>query len=183
MNRKSIQAWDLYTRLETSAESLGMMKLQISETIYSCWWFHHFINQTLIGILHLLANDSYRTGQFNVAAKAFDALYKYDPSPEHLAAKKGACVGLFQMILTGKEDRLVTGRNLIRWEKFNIWYFCMIKWCIQRNHLSIARLCRFRDWSHPSSNEQLGKRKSYANVKRSSKYFEFLKLNYEQLLQ
>ena len=60
------------------------------------------------GILHLMANDSYRTAQFNVAAKAFDALCKYDPSPEHIAAKRGACVGWFQMILTGKEQRLVT---------------------------------------------------------------------------
>lgn len=60
------------------------------------------------GILHLMANDSYRNAQFNVAAKAFDALCKYDPSPEHIAAKRGACVGWFQMILTGKEQRLVT---------------------------------------------------------------------------
>ena len=57
------------------------------------------------GILHLLANDCYRTGQFFVAAKAFEVLDKYDPSPEHAAAKRGACVGLFQMILAGREHR------------------------------------------------------------------------------
>nr|CAG4641626.1 EOG090X04LA [Eurycercus lamellatus] len=79
MNRKAAQAWEIYTRMETSAESLG--------------------------ILHLLANDCYRTGQFFVAAKAFDVLDKYDPSLEHAAAKRGACVGLFQMILAGREHR------------------------------------------------------------------------------
>nr|CAG4647833.1 EOG090X04LA [Moina brachiata] len=79
MNRKAIQAWEIYTRMETSAESLG--------------------------ILHLLANDSYRTGQFLVAAKAFDVLDRYDPNPNHSAAKKGASVGLFQMVLAGREHR------------------------------------------------------------------------------
>lgn len=58
-----------------------------------------------IGILHLLANDCYRTGQFYVAAKAFDILDKYDPNPEHAAAKRGACVGLLQMVLAGREHR------------------------------------------------------------------------------
>nr|CAG4642453.1 EOG090X04LA [Evadne anonyx] len=79
MNRKAAQAWDIYNRMETSAESLG--------------------------ILHLLANDCYRTGQFLIASKAFDVLDKYDPSAEHADAKRGACVGTFRMILAGKEDR------------------------------------------------------------------------------
>lgn len=57
------------------------------------------------GILHLLANDSYRTGQFLVAAKAFDVLDRYDPNPNNSAAKKGASVGLFQMVLAGREHR------------------------------------------------------------------------------
>lgn len=52
-----------------------------------------------------MANDSYRTGQFFVAVKAFDVLDKYDPSPEHADAKRGACVGLFQMILAGREHK------------------------------------------------------------------------------
>ena len=75
-------------------------------------WYRVLIKNTLIntfitkiGILHLLANDCYRTGQFLVAAKAFDILDKYDPSPDHAAAKRGACVGLFQMILAGREHR------------------------------------------------------------------------------
>ncbi|XP_046644633.1 intraflagellar transport protein 56-like isoform X1 [Daphnia pulicaria] len=79
MNRKAVQAWEIYSRMETSAESLG--------------------------ILHLLANDCYRTGQFYIASKAFDVLDKYDPNPEHAAAKRGACVGLLQMVLAGREHR------------------------------------------------------------------------------
>lgn len=71
------------------------------------------------GILHLLANDCYRTGQFFVAAKAFDVLDKYDPSPEHAAAKRGACVGLFQMILAGREHRY-TAINLT-WRKLPLY--------------------------------------------------------------
>jgi intraflagellar transport protein 56 len=52
-----------------------------------------------------LANDCYRTGQFYIASKAFDVLDKYDPNPEHAAAKRGACVGLLQMVLAGREHR------------------------------------------------------------------------------
>nr|CAG4639113.1 EOG090X04LA [Daphnia magna] len=90
MNRKAVQAWEIYSRMETSAESLG--------------------------ILHLLANDCYRTGQFYIAAKAFDVLDKYDPNPEHAAAKRGACVGLLQMVLAGREHReaLSEAVNLMR---------------------------------------------------------------------
>lgn len=108
MNRKAAQAWDLYTRMETSAESLGIslpaliyfvaINLDLKNLCLK-------ISEFLIGILHLLGNDCYRTGQFLVAAKAFDVLDKYDPNPEHAAAKRGACVGLFQMILAGREHK------------------------------------------------------------------------------
>ncbi len=56
----------------------------------------------------MLANDCYRTGQFYIASKAFDVLDKYDPNPEHAAAKRGACVGLLQMVLAGREHRYPT---------------------------------------------------------------------------
>lgn len=55
-----------------------------------------------------MANDCYRTGQFYIASKAFDVLDKYDPNPEHAAAKRGACVGLLQMVLAGREHRCPT---------------------------------------------------------------------------
>eukprot|EP00163_Fabomonas_tropica_P001008 TRINITY_DN1075_c0_g1_i2.p1 TRINITY_DN1075_c0_g1~~TRINITY_DN1075_c0_g1_i2.p1 ORF type:complete len:500 (+),score=148.85 TRINITY_DN1075_c0_g1_i2:707-2206(+) len=79
MNGKPRDAWNLYLRMETSGESFN--------------------------ILQLIANDCYKMGQFFVSAKAFDVLERLDPNPEYLEGKKGACVGVFQMIVAGKESR------------------------------------------------------------------------------
>ena len=46
-------------------------------------------------------------GQFYYAAKAFDVLERLDPNPEYWEGKRGACVGVFQMIIAGHEPRLV----------------------------------------------------------------------------
>ena len=43
--------------------------------------------------------------QFYYAAKAFDVLERLDPSPEFWEGKRGACVGIFQLILAGREPR------------------------------------------------------------------------------
>ena len=37
--------------------------------------------------------------------KAFDMLERLDPNPEYWEGKRGACVGVFQMIIAGREDR------------------------------------------------------------------------------
>nr|CAG4651755.1 EOG090X04LA [Triops cancriformis] len=80
MNRRAKLAWDIYTRLETSSES-----------------FH---------LLHIIANDCYRTGQFVVAARAFDNLERLDgTNPEFWEGKRGACVGAFQMVIAGREPK------------------------------------------------------------------------------
>ena len=34
-------------------------------------------------------------------------LERLDPNPEYWEGKRGACVGVFQMIIAGREDRLV----------------------------------------------------------------------------
>jgi len=47
-------------------------------------------------------------GQFYHAAKAFDVLERLDPNPEYWEGKRGACVGVFQMIIAGHEPRYVT---------------------------------------------------------------------------
>ena len=39
--------------------------------------------------------------------KAFDMLERLDPNPEYWEGKRGACVGVFQMIIAGREDRSV----------------------------------------------------------------------------
>ncbi|XP_071774586.2 intraflagellar transport protein 56-like [Centroberyx gerrardi] len=79
MNKKARLAWELYVRMETSAESFSL--------------------------LQLIANDCYKMGQFYYAAKAFDALERLDPIPEYWEGKRGACVGVFQLIVAGEESR------------------------------------------------------------------------------
>ncbi|XP_075038989.1 intraflagellar transport protein 56 isoform X2 [Mixophyes fleayi] len=79
MNKKPRMAWELYLKMETSGESFSL--------------------------LQLIANDCYKMGQFYYAAKAFDVLERLDPSPEYWEGKRGACVGIFQMILAGREPK------------------------------------------------------------------------------
>lgn len=79
MNRKPRLAWELYLKMETSGESFSL--------------------------LQLIANDCYKMGQFFYAAKAFDVIERLDPSIEYWEGKRGACVGVFQMIIAGHEPR------------------------------------------------------------------------------
>ncbi|XP_053353734.1 intraflagellar transport protein 56 isoform X3 [Clarias gariepinus] len=79
MNQKARLAWELYLKMETSADSFSL--------------------------LQLIANDCYKMGQFYYAAKAFDVLERLDPIPEYWEGKRGACVGIFQLILAGREPR------------------------------------------------------------------------------
>ncbi|RWS20103.1 intraflagellar transport protein 56-like protein [Leptotrombidium deliense] len=44
-------------------------------------------------------------GQFFYSAKAFDLLEKIDTNPEYWEGKRGACCGLFQMIVAKKEPK------------------------------------------------------------------------------
>lgn len=46
-------------------------------------------------------------GQFYYAAKAFDALEKLDPDSNYWEGKRGACVGVFQLIVANKESKYV----------------------------------------------------------------------------
>lgn len=79
MNRKARLAWEIYLKMETSAESFSL--------------------------LQLVANDCYKMGQFYYAAKAFDVLERLDANPEYWEGKRGACVGIFQLIIAGHEPR------------------------------------------------------------------------------
>ncbi|KAK7871507.1 hypothetical protein R5R35_010223 [Gryllus longicercus] len=90
MNKKAVQAWELYLKMETSSESFSL--------------------------LQLIANDCYKMGQFWFAAKAFDMLERLDPNPEYWEGKRGACVGVFQHIVAGQEpkDRLKDVIQLLR---------------------------------------------------------------------
>lgn len=44
-------------------------------------------------------------GHFYYATKAFDMLERLDPNPEYWEGKRGAAIGLFQLIIAGREDR------------------------------------------------------------------------------
>ncbi|XP_015255673.1 PREDICTED: intraflagellar transport protein 56-like [Cyprinodon variegatus] len=79
MNQKGQLAWELYLKMGTSSDSFS--------------------------VLQLIANDCYKMGQFYYAAKAFDALEKLDPGSCYWEGKRGACVGVFQLIVANKEPR------------------------------------------------------------------------------
>ncbi|XP_012535736.1 intraflagellar transport protein 56 isoform X2 [Monomorium pharaonis] len=76
MNKKAELAWELYLKMDTSAESFNL--------------------------LQLIANVCYKVGEFWYASKAFDMLERMDPSPEHWEGKRGACCGTFQYIIAEK---------------------------------------------------------------------------------
>ncbi|XP_037039467.1 intraflagellar transport protein 56 [Bradysia coprophila] len=61
------QAWNIYVSQDNNTESYAL--------------------------LQLIANESYRTGEFWISAKAFDMLEKLDPNPEHWEGKRGAIAG------------------------------------------------------------------------------------------
>lgn len=79
MNRKPRLAWELYLKMETSGDSFSL--------------------------LQLISNDCYKMGLFYYAAKAFDVLERLEPNPEYWEGKRGACVGVFQMIIAGHEPK------------------------------------------------------------------------------
>ncbi|KAF2980255.1 hypothetical protein EK904_008190 [Melospiza melodia maxima] len=79
MNKKPQLAWKLYLKMETSGDSFNL--------------------------LQLIANDCYKMRQFYYSAKAFDILERLDNNPEYWEGKRGACVGIFQMILAGREAK------------------------------------------------------------------------------
>uniref|UniRef100_A0A8C7UNR2 Intraflagellar transport protein 56 n=1 Tax=Oncorhynchus mykiss TaxID=8022 RepID=A0A8C7UNR2_ONCMY len=79
MNQKGRLAWELYLKMGASPDSFSL--------------------------LQLIANDCYQMGQFYWAAKAFDSLEKLDPDSNYWEGKRGACVGIFQLILAGRESK------------------------------------------------------------------------------
>ena len=44
-------------------------------------------------------------GQFYHSVKAFDVLERLDPDPEFWEGKRGAAIGVFQMVVAGKESK------------------------------------------------------------------------------
>ena len=46
-----------------------------------------------------------RTCALPISAKAFDILERLDPSPEFWEGKRGACIGVLQMVVAGHEPK------------------------------------------------------------------------------
>ena len=76
---------------------------------YSLIWCYSFLLIHYWSLIDLSTSmsSSFQMGQFYYAAKAFDVLERLDPNPEYWEGKRGACVGVFQMIIAGHEPRLV----------------------------------------------------------------------------
>ena len=101
-------AWELYLKMDTSTESFNLAQL--------------------------IANDCYRMGHFLYAAKAFDVLERLDPDPEYWEGKRGAVVGVFQLVVAGKahadelRDALAMVRNAAN-PQVEYMVRTMRKWC------------------------------------------------------
>lgn len=78
MNGKPKNAWDVYVSTETSTDSYAL--------------------------LLLIANDNYKMGHFYYAVKGFEALEKIDTENEYEEPLRGAVLGVFQMVIAGKES-------------------------------------------------------------------------------
>lgn len=78
MSGEPALAWETYVRMDTNNESFNL--------------------------LHLIANDCYKMGQFYYACQAFDVLERLDPDPEFWEGKRGAAIGVFQQVIANKES-------------------------------------------------------------------------------
>jgi len=113
MNGNPRSAWELYLKMNSSNESFNL--LQVRRVAVACppataqtTPHIHLLSRPLPpspSPWQLIANDCYRMGHFMYAAKAFDVLERLDPEPEYWEGKRGACVGVFQLMIAGKASR------------------------------------------------------------------------------
>ena len=102
MNRKPEHAWELYLKMETSADSFSLLQVMANDCYKVC-----SVCACVFGSCGHMLLYRLQMGQFYYAAKAFDVLEKLDPNPEYWEGKRGACIGQFQLVVAGRESRLV----------------------------------------------------------------------------
>jgi len=114
MNGNPRSAWELYLKMNSSNESFNLLQVRrVGRCVSAC---NRPNNSSCSPSLasspstspppwQLIANDCYRMGHFMYAAKAFDVLERLDPEPEYWEGKRGACVGVFQLMIAGKASR------------------------------------------------------------------------------
>ncbi|KAK2949413.1 putative Intraflagellar transport protein 56 [Blattamonas nauphoetae] len=93
LNGHAERAWDLYlTRKVFSMDDTENLDVSMED------------NSNLYGLLQVIANDCYRTGQFLYAARAFQELIKIEDNEAFVEGKRAACVGIFYEIMIGKRS-------------------------------------------------------------------------------
>ena len=94
MNGRPWESWNLYLSC-TSDGGLGGGAGSSGEG--------GAVNNSSWNLLYLMAHDCYKVGHFYYAAKAFDALESLEPTTEYWNGKRGACCGVFQQVIAGKD--------------------------------------------------------------------------------
>ncbi|KAK2949550.1 putative Intraflagellar transport protein 56 [Blattamonas nauphoetae] len=92
LNGHAEQAWDLFlSRKVLSMDESDNLDSSMSD------------NSNLYGLLQVIANDCYRTGQFLYSARAFQELAKIEENESFDAGKRAACVGVFYQVMVGQK--------------------------------------------------------------------------------
>lgn len=80
MNGHARQAWDLYLHIDSGPQAMQL--------------------------LQIIAADSYSTGQFLIAAKAYDVLQRLDSNePDHWEGLRASAAGVLQLVIAGQEGK------------------------------------------------------------------------------
>ena len=79
----------------------------------------------------MIGNDCYKMGQFYYSVKAFEALEKIDSENDYEDALRGSVIGVFQMVIAGKEsvEHLIESAAILKSieESANVQHYCNLE--------------------------------------------------------
>mmetsp|Transcript_30247 Transcript_30247/g.26698 ORF Transcript_30247/g.26698 Transcript_30247/m.26698 type:complete len:126 (+) Transcript_30247:1-378(+) len=121
MNGRPYESWNLYQSISTNKATNN-----------------NNTDTSSFNLLYLIAHDSYKVGQFYYSAKAFDVLETIEPTTEYWNGKRGACCGVFQQVIAGKEmkEHLLDIMSLLTNDpnpQSNFILRVMRQWCHENN--------------------------------------------------